>query len=102
MASLTIHNIDPNLKSAAMEIMKQHGMTAKDTISAFLGKMVNDHRKGDDSCFCCNLELNEETKRDLLEAKSGKVRYTSCKTSDELFTKLGIPVSPFPFQFNGD
>jgi antitoxin component of RelBE/YafQ-DinJ toxin-antitoxin module len=90
MASLTIHNIDPNLKSAAMEIMKQHGMTAKDTISAFLGKMVNDHRKAKDSCFCCNLELNEETKRDLREAKAGKTRYTACKDTDELFAKLGI------------
>jgi hypothetical protein len=32
MATLTIHNIDPDIKSAAMEIMKQHGMTAKETI----------------------------------------------------------------------
>jgi antitoxin component of RelBE/YafQ-DinJ toxin-antitoxin module len=90
MASLTIHNIDPSLKSAAMEIMKQHGMTAKDTISAFLGKMVNDHRKSGDACFCSNLELNEETKRDLREAESGKVNYISCKNTDELFSKLGI------------
>jgi antitoxin component of RelBE/YafQ-DinJ toxin-antitoxin module len=90
MASLTIHNIDPHLKSAAMEIMRQHGMTAKDTISAFLGKIVNDHRKIGDSCFCCNLELNEETKRDLHEAIAGKVHYTSCNNTDELFAKLGI------------
>ena len=90
MASLTIHNIDPSLKSAAMEIMKQHGMTAKDTISAFLNKIVNDHRKAGDSCFCCNLELNEETKRDLREAKAGKIHYTSCNNTDELFAKLGI------------
>jgi antitoxin component of RelBE/YafQ-DinJ toxin-antitoxin module len=90
MASLTIHNIDPSIKSAAMEIMKQHGMTAKDTISAFLGKMVSDHRITGDSCFCSNLELNEETKRDLIEAEAGKVRYTSCKNTDELFAKLGI------------
>ena len=90
MASLTIHNIDPSLKSAAMEIMRQHGMTAKDTISAFFGKMVNDHHKSGDACFCSNLELNEETKRDLLEAEAGKVRYTSCKNTDELFAKLGI------------
>jgi len=90
MASLTIHNIDPSLKSAAMEIMKLHGMTAKDTISAFLGKMVNDHRKSEDSCFCCNLELNEETKQDLQDAKAGKISYTSTKSTDELFSKLGI------------
>lgn len=90
MASLTIHNIDPRLKTAAMEIMKQHGMTAKDTISAFLGKMVNDHRKAGTGCFCCNLELNEETKHDLLEAKAGKIDYTSCNNTDELFAKLGI------------
>jgi len=90
MASLTIHNIDPSLKSAALEIMKQHGMTAKDTISAFLDKMVSDHRKTGDSCFCCNLELNKETKRDLREAKTGKVHYTSSDDTDELFAKLGI------------
>lgn len=89
MASLTIHNIDPSLKSAAMEIMRQHGMTAKDTISAFLGKMVNDHHKSGDACFCSNLELNEETKCDLREAEAGKVHYTSCKNTDELFAKLG-------------
>jgi antitoxin component of RelBE/YafQ-DinJ toxin-antitoxin module len=90
MASLTIHNIDPSLKTAAMEVMKQHGMTARETISAFLGKMVNDHLKDEDRCFCGDLELNEETKRDLLEAKAGKVRYTTCKNPDELFSKLGI------------
>ena len=90
MASLTIHNIDPSLKSAAMEIMKQHGMTVKDTISAFLGKMVNDHGKAGDNCFCSDLELNEETQRDLRNAKAANVRYTSCKNSDELFEKLGI------------
>jgi len=90
MASLTIHNIDPGIKTAAMEIMRQHGMTAKETISAFLGKMVNDHRKSGDTCFCSNLELNEETKCDLREAEAGKVSYTSCKDTDELFAKLGI------------
>ena len=90
MASLTIHNIDPNLKSAAMEIMKQHGMTAKDTISAFLCKIVNDHQKPGDSCFCCDLELNEEAKRDLRDAMAGNARYTSCNNTDELFGKLGI------------
>ena len=90
MASLTIHDIDPSLKSAAMEIMRQHGMTAKATISAFLGKMVNDHRKSGDACFCSDLELNEETKRDLREAKADKVSYTVCKNTGELFEKLGI------------
>lgn len=90
MATLTIHNIDPDIKSAAMEIMKQHGMTAKETISAFLGKMVSDHRKTGDCCFCSNLELNDETKRDLREAKAGKVRYAACNNTDELFAKLGI------------
>ena len=90
MASLTIHNIDPSLKTAAMEIMKQHGMTAKDTISAFLNKIVSDHRKTGDTCFCCDLELNDETRHDLMEAKAGKIRYTSCNNTDDLFSKLGI------------
>lgn len=90
MATLTIHNIDPGIKSAAMEIMKLHGLTAKDTISSFLTKIVNDHRQKSDVCFCCNLELNEETKKDLSAAKHGKVAYTSCKDTDDLFKKLGI------------
>jgi len=90
MASLTIHNINPSLKSEALEIMKLHGMTARDTISAFLGKLVNDHRIAEDGCFCCNLELNEETKQDLMEAKTGKVSYTACDNTDDLFAKLGI------------
>jgi antitoxin component of RelBE/YafQ-DinJ toxin-antitoxin module len=90
MATLTIHNVDPALKTEAMEIMRQHGMTAKDTISAFLYKIVNDHRQDADSCFCRDLELSAETRRDLEDAKAGRVKYTACKDSDELFKKLGI------------
>jgi antitoxin component of RelBE/YafQ-DinJ toxin-antitoxin module len=90
MASLTIHNIDSGLKTAAMEIMKNHGMTAKDTISAFLAKIVSDHSKKPGTCFCCDLELNDETKKDLREAKAGNIRYTACSNPDELFSRLGI------------
>ena len=90
MATLTIHNVDPALKFEAMEIMRQHGMTAKDTISAFLQKIVTDHRQDADACFCRDLELSAETGQDLADAKSGRVKYTTCKDTDELFKRLGI------------
>jgi len=90
MSTLTIHNIDPGLKAAALEIMKQHGLTARDTISSFLAKIVNDHQQNNDFCFCSNLELNEETRKELAAAKSGKAAYTRCKNTTELFNKLGI------------
>jgi antitoxin component of RelBE/YafQ-DinJ toxin-antitoxin module len=90
MATLTIHNVDPALKDEAMEVMRQHGMTAKDTISAFLHKIVNDHRLDADVCFCRDLELSAETRQDLEDAKAGRVKYTACKDTDELFKRLGI------------
>jgi antitoxin component of RelBE/YafQ-DinJ toxin-antitoxin module len=90
MATLTIHNVDPVLKAEAMEIMRKHGMTAKDTISAFLNKIVSDHRQDADSCFCLDLELSAETRQDIEDAKSGRVTYTACKDTDELFKRLGI------------
>lgn len=90
MATLTIHNVDPALKAEAMEIMRQHGMTAKDTIAAFLHKIVTDHRQDADACFCRDLELSAETGQDLEDAKAGLVKYTVCKDTDELFKRLGI------------
>ena len=90
MATLTIHNIDPALKTEAMEIMKQHGMTVKATVESFLQRIVNDHRQAEDTCFCHDLELNNDTKNDLMDAKEGRVTYTTCKDTDELFKKLGI------------
>ena len=89
MATLTIHNIDPEIKAAAMKILKGHGMTARGAMSAFLTKIVHDH-EANTPCFCCDLELNEETRKDLAEAKAGNVQYVECKNTDDLFKKLGI------------
>ena len=90
MATFTIHDFDPELKSESLKIMNQHGMTAKDTISAFFQKIISDHRHGADNCFCRNLELNDETKRDLENARSGKVADTKCNNTDDLFQRLSI------------
>jgi antitoxin component of RelBE/YafQ-DinJ toxin-antitoxin module len=90
MATLTIHKIDPALKAEAMEIMKQHGMTARATFESFLRRIVSDHLQTEDTCFCRELELNEETRKDLMAAKAGRVEYTECKDTDALFNKLGI------------
>lgn len=89
MATLTIHNIDPELKAAALRIIKGHGMTARDTMAAFLSKVVHDH-EDEGRCFCCDLEFNEETRNELTLAKSGKGQYTVCKDADDLFKKLGV------------
>lgn len=89
MASLTIHNIDPALKNAALKIIKGHGLTAKSAMSAFLAKVVHDH-DANESCFCCDMEMNDETTKDLLAAKSGSTQYVECKDTDDLFRKLGI------------
>lgn len=89
MASLTIHNIDPALKSAALKIIKGHGLTAKSAMSAFLAKVVHDHN-ANESCFCCDMEMNDETAKDLLAAKEGSTQYVECKDTDDLFKKLGI------------
>ena len=89
MATITLHNIDPVLKSEAFTIMKRHGLTASDTISAFLRKIVNDQEAGS-SCFCCDLEPNRETMQDLEDAKAGRVKYFDSRDTDDLFKKLGI------------
>lgn len=89
MATLTIHNIDPNIKTAALKILKGHGMTANAALSAFLSKIVSDH-EAKEHCFCCDLDLNEETRGDLVEAKAGRMQYVECQDTDDLFKKLGI------------
>ncbi len=89
MATITLHNIDPALKTEAMMIMKQHGLTASDAISAFLRKIVNDHESGL-SCFCCDLDPNKETAQDLEDARTGRVKYITSQDTDDLFKKLGI------------
>ncbi len=92
MASLTIHNIDPVLKSEAMAIMRQHGMTARATVESFLRRMVNDHRAGE-RCFCHDLEPNEETRRALAASAAGEglQRFNSV---DELFDHLDAECAP--------
>jgi len=50
---------------------------------------VSDHG-AKEHCFCCNLDLNEETRRDLAEAKAGNVQYVECKDTGDLFNNLGI------------
>ena len=89
MATITLHNIDPILKAEAMLVMKRHGLTASDAISAFLRKIVNDHESGS-SCFCCDLDPNKETLQDLEDAISERIKYISSKDTDDLFKKLGI------------
>jgi antitoxin component of RelBE/YafQ-DinJ toxin-antitoxin module len=89
MATLTLHDIDPALKADAMAVMKRHGLTASHIISAFLRKIVSDHESGS-RCFCCDLEPSQETIKDLEDAKAGKVKYTACKDTNDLFSKLGI------------
>ena len=89
MATITLHNIDPALKTEAMTIMKRHGLTASDAVSAFLRKIVNDHESGL-SCFCCDLDPNKETAQDLEDARAGRVKYITSQDTDDLFKKLGI------------
>ena len=90
MATLTIRNIDPAVKSQAMEIIKQHGLTAQITLESFLRRIVADHSQGEDTCFCHDLELRNEVKQDLQDALAGKTAYSSCSDTVELFDKLGI------------
>jgi len=89
VATITLHNIDPALKTEAMTIMKRHGLTASDAVSAFLRKIVNDHESGL-SCFCCDLDPNKETAQDLEGARAGRVKYITSQDTDDLFKKLGI------------
>lgn len=90
MATLTIRNIDSSVKLQAMEIIKQHGLTAQMTLESFLRRIVADHAQKEDSCFCHDLELSNEVQQDLQDALAGNVAYTSCKDTAELFAKLGI------------
>jgi len=70
MATLTIHGLDPALKSEAAEVLKSHGMTAKSAISAFLRSVITEHKEG--RCFCHDLEVNEETRMVFMDADQGK------------------------------
>ena len=71
MASLTIHNLDPALKSEALAIMKEHGMTARATVESFLRRIFTDNQRGE-RCFCHDLEPNEETRRALAATDAGE------------------------------
>jgi len=70
MATLTVHGLDPVLKHEAVEILKEHGMTAKSAISAFLRSIVTEHKEG--RCFCHDLEVNEETRQVFEKADRGE------------------------------
>ena len=87
MATLTIHGLDPVLKHEAAAILKEHGMTAKSAISAFLRSVISEHKEG--RCFCHDLEVNEETRQVFEETDRGE-NLNSCKDVDELFSKLGL------------
>jgi antitoxin component of RelBE/YafQ-DinJ toxin-antitoxin module len=85
MASLTIHGLDPVLKYEAAGILKEHGMTAKSAISAFLRTIVTEHKQG--RCFCHDLEVNEETRRVFEETDRGE-NIQSFSSSTEMFKHL--------------
>jgi len=85
MATLTIHGLDPELKYEAAAILKEHGMTAKSAISAFLRSVVTEHKEG--RCFCHDLEVNEETRRVFEETDRGE-NVRSFSSSAEMFKHL--------------
>ena len=87
MATLTISGIDPDIKHEAAEILKEHGMTIKSAMSAFLRTIITEHKEG--RCFCHDLEVNEETRRVFDETDRGG-NLNPCKDVDELFSKLGL------------
>jgi len=87
MATLTISGLDPILKHEAAKILKEHGMTAKSAISAFLRSIVTEHKEG--RCFCHDLEVNEETRKVFEETDRGE-NVNHCKDADELFSRLGL------------
>jgi len=87
MATLTISGIDPDIKHEATEILKEHGMTIKSAMSAFLRTIVTEHKEG--RCFCHDLEVNKETRRVFEETDRGE-NLNPCKDVDELFSKLGL------------
>lgn len=87
MATLTVHGLDPVLKHEAAGVLKEHGMTAKSAISAFLRSIVTEHKEG--RCFCHDLEVNDTTHRVFEETDRGE-NLNPCKDVDELFSKLGL------------
>jgi antitoxin component of RelBE/YafQ-DinJ toxin-antitoxin module len=88
MATITLH-IDSELTADALAIISQHGLTASDAITAFFRKMVHDHELNS-KCFCCDLEPNPETMKDIEDARAGRVKYIVTQNTDDLFEKLGI------------
>lgn len=87
MATLTIRNIDPALKTEAQKIFKLHGLTTQATVQAFFRKVVSDHGKEEDSCFCRELEINEGT-RHVLEETDKEENLTSFASAEEMFEHL--------------
>ena len=87
MATLTVHGLDPVLKNEAAGILKQHGMTAKTAISAFLRSIVTEHKEG--RCFCHDLDVNDKT-RQVFEETDRSENLNSCKDVNELLSKLGL------------
>ena len=85
MATLTVHGLDPSLKYEAAAILKEHGMTAKSAISAFLRSVVTEHKEG--RCFCHDLEVNDET-RQVLEQTSRGEDVRSFSSPSEMFKHL--------------
>ncbi len=85
MATLTVHGLDPALKYEASMILKEHGMTAKSAISAFLRSVITEHKEG--RCFCHDLEVNDETRRVFDEANRGE-NVRSFSSPAEMFKHL--------------
>jgi antitoxin component of RelBE/YafQ-DinJ toxin-antitoxin module len=85
MATLTISGVDPDLKHEATEILKEHGMTIKSAMSAFLRTIVTEHKEG--RCFCHDLEVNEETRRVFEETDRGE-NIHSFSSPTEMFKHL--------------
>ena len=85
MATLTVHGLDPALKYEAAAILKEHGMTAKSAISAFLRSVVTEHKEG--RCFCHDLEVNDETRQVLEQASRGE-DVQSFSSPSEMFKHL--------------
>lgn len=87
MATLTVHGLDPALKYEASLILKEHGMTAKSAISAFLRSVIAEHKEG--RCFCHDLEVNDETRQVIAEANRGE-NVHSFSSASEMFKHLKV------------
>ena len=87
MATLTVHGLDPALKYEASLILKEHGMTAKSAISAFLRSVIAEHKEG--RCFCHDLEVNDETRQVIAEANRGE-NVQSFSSASEMFKHLKV------------